>query len=301
MINPPETRYARNGAVHLAYQVIGEGPVNLVVVQSGPASHVDFIWMDRSLAESLRRLASFSRLVVYDNRGVGLSDPEPGGAAPTMDEQVDDVRAILDETGCDRAVMLGVLGGCAPVLVFTAAHPERVESLILMGGYARVSAAPGYEEGVAQADIDGIAETVLSTWGTGADLPLTNPTMAGDDSFRRWYAQMQRMAASPATAAAMARQWFEVDVRSVLPADPGAHPGHRPDWQRPVPRAPHPLPGRSHRRRQNTPSSPARTCTTSSVTTPTPCWIPSRRSSSTRASRGWRPVLVPVPWHRAVR
>ena len=218
MINPPETRYARNGAVHLAYQVIGEGPVNLVVVQSGPASHVDFIWMDRSLAESLRRLASFSRLVVYDNRGVGLSDPEPGGAAPTMDEQVDDVRAILDETGCDRAVMLGVLGGCAPVLVFTAAHPERVESLILMGGYARVSAAPGYEEGVAQADIDGIAETVLSTWGTGADLPLTNPTMAGDDSFRRWYAQMQRMAASPATAAAMARQWFEVDVRSVLPA-----------------------------------------------------------------------------------
>jgi class 3 adenylate cyclase len=218
MINPPETRYARNGAVHLAYQVIGEGPVNLVVVQSGPASHVDFMWMDRSLAESLRRLASFSRLVIYDNRGVGLSDPEPGGAAPTMDEQVDDVRAILDETGCDRAVLLGVLGGSAPALVFTAAHPERVESLILMGGYARVSAAPGYEEGVAQADIDGIAETVLSTWGTGADLPLTNPTMAGDDSFRQWYAQMQRMAASPATAAAMARQWFEVDVRSVLPA-----------------------------------------------------------------------------------
>ena len=215
---PPETRYARNGAVHLAYQVLGSGPPDLLVVQSGPNSHVDWNWMEPSLARFVRRLASFSRLILYDNRGVGLSDPVPGSAAPTMDEQVDDVRAILDETGCQRAVLMGNLAGCAPALVFAATHPERVESLILLGGYARLRAGAGYPQGLDQAAIDQIADAVLGTWGTGADLDLVAPAVAADGNFRRWYAQVQRMSASPATAAAMARQWFEVDVRSVLPA-----------------------------------------------------------------------------------
>jgi pimeloyl-ACP methyl ester carboxylesterase len=127
---PPETRYARNGAIHLAYQVLGSGPPDLLVVQSGPNSHVDHSWMEPSLARFIRRLASFSRLILYDNRGVGLSDPVPGSAAPTMDEQVDDVRAVLDETGSRRAVLLGNLAGCAPALVFAATHPGRVESLM---------------------------------------------------------------------------------------------------------------------------------------------------------------------------
>jgi pimeloyl-ACP methyl ester carboxylesterase/class 3 adenylate cyclase len=218
MIDPPETRYARNGAIHLAYQVLGEGPVNLVAVASGPGSHVDYQWMDPSVARWLRRLASFSRFVIYDNRGVGLSDPVPATAVPTVDEQVEDLIAVMDETGCERAVIAGALAGCAAALVFAAAHPERVESLILLGGYARIRVDADYPEGVDQAHIDQIADAILGTWGTGADLDLVNPTMAGDDGFRRWYAQMQRMAASPATAVAMARQWFEVDVRSVLPA-----------------------------------------------------------------------------------
>ena len=104
---PPETRYARNGAIHLAYQVLGSGPPNLLVVNSGPNTHVDYVWAEPSLARFIRRLASFSRLIMYDNRGVGLSDPVPGSAAPAMDEQVDDIRAILDETGCQRAVLMG--------------------------------------------------------------------------------------------------------------------------------------------------------------------------------------------------
>jgi len=101
--------------------------------------------------------------------------------------------------------------------VFAATHPDRVESLILLGGYARLRADAGYPQGLDQADIDLIAEAILDTWGSGADLDLIAPTVAGDDNFRRWYAQVQRMSASPATAVAMARQWFEVDVRSVLP------------------------------------------------------------------------------------
>ena len=214
---PPETRYARNGAIHLAYQVLGTGPPDLLVVQSGGNTHVDYVWMEPSLARFMRRLASFSRFITYDNRGVGLSDPVPGGAALAMDEQVDDIRAILDETGCQRAVLAGNSAGCAPVLVFAATHPGRVESLILLGGSARMRAGAGYPLGLDQAHIDQIAGAVLDTWGTGADLDLIAPTVAADDNFRRWYAQVQRMSASPATAVAMARQWFEVDVRSVLP------------------------------------------------------------------------------------
>jgi len=215
---PPETRYARNGPIHLAYQVLGSGPPDLLVVNSGPNSHVDYMWAEPSVTRFLRRLASFSRLIIYDGRGVGLSDPVPGSAAPIMDEQVDDVRAVLDEAGSRRAVILGHLAGCAPALVFAAAHPERVESLVLLGGYARLLRGADYPDGVDQAHVDLISSVFLDQWGAGDDLHFTNPSKAGDEEFRRWYARIQRMSASPATAAAMARQWFEVDVRSVLPA-----------------------------------------------------------------------------------
>jgi pimeloyl-ACP methyl ester carboxylesterase len=102
--------------------------------------------------------------------------------------------------------------------VFAATHPGRVESLILLGGYARLRAGSDYSLGLDQAHIDQLTDAILGTWGTGADLDLVAPTAAADDNFRRWYAQVQRMSASPATVVAMARQWFEVDVRSVLPA-----------------------------------------------------------------------------------
>jgi pimeloyl-ACP methyl ester carboxylesterase len=115
----------------------------------------------------MRRLASFSRLVMYDNRGVGLSDPVPGSAAPAMDEQVDDIRAVLDETGCQRAVLVGNMAGCAPALVFAAAHPGRVESLVLLGGYARLRAGDGYPQGLDQAYIDQIGAAVLGAWAPG--------------------------------------------------------------------------------------------------------------------------------------
>ena len=140
----PPTQYARNGAIHLAYQVLGEGPPNLVVVSSGPGSHMDHQWLEPHAARWLRRTASFCRMVMYDNRGVGLSDPVPNDAVPTMDEQVDDVRVIMDATHCDRAVIVGHIGGTAPALVFAASHPERVEKLILMGGYARLRRSDDY-------------------------------------------------------------------------------------------------------------------------------------------------------------
>lgn len=217
MTSIPPTQYARSGAIHLAYQVLGTGPPNLVVVSSGPGSHMDHQWSEPHAARWLRRTASFCRLVMYDNRGVGLSDPVGSDAVPTMDEQVDDVRVIMDATGCDRAVIVGHIGGTAPALVFAASHPERVEKLIVMNGYARLRRSDDYPYGVGQEQIDMIADTILAGWGTGMDLPMTDPSMVGDEDFTAWYAQMERLAASPGTAVAMARQWFEIDVRSVLP------------------------------------------------------------------------------------
>ena len=212
----PPTQYAHNGPVHLAYQVLGSGPPNLVVVSSGPGSHMDHQWTEPRAARWLRQLGSFTRLVMYDNRGTGLSDPVSAGNVPTMDDQVDDLRAIMDATGCDRAVVAGHLGGCAPAMVFAATHPERVDKLILMGGYARLRRSEDYPYGVDQDVIDMLAETILAGWGTGEDLPLVDPSMADDAEFKTWYAQMARLAASPGAAEAMARQWFDTDVRSVL-------------------------------------------------------------------------------------
>lgn len=122
---PPETRYARNGPIHLAYQVLGSGSPDLLVVNAGPNSHVDYMWAEPSVARFLRRLATFSRLIAYDSRGVGMPDPVPGSAVPAMGEQVDDIRTVLDAAGSRRAVLVGHLAGCAPALVFAATHPER--------------------------------------------------------------------------------------------------------------------------------------------------------------------------------
>jgi pimeloyl-ACP methyl ester carboxylesterase len=276
----PETRYARNGPIHLAYQVVGSGPPDLLVVNSGPNSHVDYMWAEPSVARFLRRLASFSRLIVYDSRGVGLSDPVPGSAVPAMDEQVDDIRAVLDEAGSRRTVIVGHLAGCAPALVFAAAHLERVEPLVLLGGYARLLRGADYPDGVEQGHIDQITGVILDQWGAGDDLDFTNPSKAGDEEFRRWYARVQRMSASPATAAAMARQWFEVDVRSVLPA-----------IQMPtlvMARATNVIyPAQNtrylaeHIGGPSTSSSPTPTCSTSPAT-PTMCWMKSRNSSPAR-------------------
>lgn len=218
MTSVPDTRYALNGQVHLAYQVLGEGPPTVVGVNAGPGSHMDHQWAEPHAARWLHGFADFCRLVLYDNRGVGLSDPVSADAVPTMDEQVDDLRAIMDTVGVDRAVISGHLAGCAPALVFAASHPERVESLILIGGYARLRRADDYPVGVEQETVDQIATMVLAGWGSGDDIAVMEPSMAQDDEFRSWYARMERMAASPGTAAAMARQWFDIDVRSVLPS-----------------------------------------------------------------------------------
>src|SRR5579884_1601246 len=138
----PETRYTRSGDLHIAYQVVGEGPTDLVWVP-GWISNIDHYWTEPTIARYFNRLASFSRLILFDRRGTGLSDPVP--RAPTLEEQMDDVVAVMDAAGSEQAALFAQLEGGAMAALFAATHPERTRALILYASMARTTPAPGYE------------------------------------------------------------------------------------------------------------------------------------------------------------
>ena len=216
----PETRYARSGEYHIAYQVVGDGPVDLVYVP-GWISHLDMYWEEPSVAHFLRRLASFSRLIVFDKRGIGLSDPVPAENMPNLEERMDDVRAVLDAAGSEHAAVLGQGYGCPIVMLFAATHPERVTHLVLY--------APTVKAGLRTDDFPwGPTEEELrawrqatAEWGTdefaAAWVARLAPTAVGDARFVEWAARMMRAAASPATNAAFGRMNSLMDAREVLP------------------------------------------------------------------------------------
>jgi pimeloyl-ACP methyl ester carboxylesterase len=214
----PETLYAVNGDFHLAYQTLGVGPPDILSVIPGPGSHVEQMWEEPAVARTTRRLATLGRVIVFDQRGSGMSDPVSPRDVPTMDQHIDDIRAILDTVGSRRAVLFGYLAGCAQAIVFAATYPERVESLVLFGPYARLKVDDDYTIGVPPEVVDQLVDATLSTWGKGGALPMFAPSMADDERFKTWWGQMERLSASPGTAAALIRQWFDLDVRRVLPA-----------------------------------------------------------------------------------
>jgi class 3 adenylate cyclase/pimeloyl-ACP methyl ester carboxylesterase len=214
----PETKYVRNGDVHLAYQTLGTGPRDLLFVTLGPASHIENFWEEPAVARATLRTATYGRFTLFDNRGVGLSDPIPPGTVPTIDQQLDDIRAILDEVGAGRATLIGYVAGCALAMLFAARYPERVESLILWIPYARLLIDDDYPIGVPPEFVEQVVAGTLEGWGKGTLSLMVSPSMAEDKRFNAWGAQMERLAASPGTAAALVRQWFDIDVRSVLPA-----------------------------------------------------------------------------------
>src|SRR3989442_2745077 len=193
----PDTKYARNGEIHLAYQTLGTGPPDLLGVSSGPLSHVEQIWEQPTVARVLRRLASYGRLILFDQRGTGLSDPVAPHEVPRLEEHVEDMRVILDEVGSKRAVVLGYAAGGAPAMMFAATHPERVESLILWTPYARLRIDDDYPIGVTPDVVDKLVGLTLAEWGKGASIPTMAPSMANDERFRAWAGQMERLAASP--------------------------------------------------------------------------------------------------------
>jgi class 3 adenylate cyclase len=214
---PPQTRYARNGDLHIAYQAVGTGPLDLVLVDQW-FSNVDAQWDFEPLEHVLKQLASFSRLIVFDKRGTGISDPVSVDELPTLEEWIDDLRAVLDEVGSERTALLSGIGGSLMTLLFAATYPERTSALVLIDAYARVTAAPDYPWGRPADQLSRDLESLRSVWGTqGGLLNFLAPNLLQDRTLVEEYLRYERQSASPGAARAMIGRLYESDVRHVLP------------------------------------------------------------------------------------
>jgi class 3 adenylate cyclase len=213
----PETNYARLGDLHLAYQVLGEGPPDILMLDQW-SSHVEAQWDVLPLATFRERLASFGRLIMFDKRGAGLSDPVPTSTLPTLEQWIDDASTVLDAAGSERAVVIANLGGGLLGTTFAAVHPERVASLILVDCWARYLEADDYPIGGPPEGVDGATEEVEAGAGHGLMIDLFAPSYAHDEPVRRAWARYERQAASPGMMKAVVRLMYQSDVRSVLPA-----------------------------------------------------------------------------------
>jgi pimeloyl-ACP methyl ester carboxylesterase len=215
----PKTQYARNGEVNIAYQVVGDGPIDLVLVP-GFVSHLDLSWTLPEATVFFRRLASFARLILFDKRGTGLSDPVPG--VPSLEERMEDLHAVLDAVGSERTALLGVSEGGPMSILFSATYPERASALVLYGTFPTGSPDPerfpaelcaGLERNLAT--LTGIVE---EHWGEGLSIAFFAPNLAGSTAMLRPFGLFERAAASPGMVSALLRSLSEIDVADVLPA-----------------------------------------------------------------------------------
>jgi pimeloyl-ACP methyl ester carboxylesterase len=213
----PETKYAKSGEVHIAYQVVGEGPLDLVLVP-GWISHIEHQWEDPAQARFLERLASFSRLITFDKRGTGLSDRVADSALPTLEQRMDDVRAVMDAVGCSRAALVGVSEGGPMSALFAATYPERTAALVMYGTYAKRIRDADYPWAPTREEADAVLAAYQQNWGTPFRLEVFAPSVASDERWRQWWARNQRLAASPGAGVALARMNIEIDIRDVLPS-----------------------------------------------------------------------------------
>ncbi len=217
MIEPPETNYARSGEVHIGYQVVGEGAFDLVLLDQW-FSNVDALWHLAPLARFVERLASFARVILLDKRGTGISDPVPLGGLPTLEEWMDDIRAVMDAVGSERAALVSGPGACYLTLLHAATYPERTSALVLVDGYARVTGTDDYFPELPRVMTEEAVEAIRSAWGRGGMLRAFAPAEYRDPALVRSFALYERLAASPAAAFAIGRVLYESDVRHVLPA-----------------------------------------------------------------------------------
>ncbi len=208
----PETRYAKSGELHIAYQVVGDGAVDLVHVP-GLLDTLEIGWADPALTDLYERMARFARLVVLDKRGTGLSDRLPPERVPSLEERIDDVRAVMDSVGSERAALLGVADGGPVAMYFAATYPERTAALILRATAPRLSWAPDWPWGTRPEAAERMIAAVRSEWGTGMMARLWE---ADDEESRRRAARRETLAGTPTTMAAAFRMNFATDVRDVL-------------------------------------------------------------------------------------
>jgi class 3 adenylate cyclase len=210
----PETRYASFGGDRIAYQVVGEGPD--LVMLTGTLTHVDLRWQEPAHAHYLRKLASFSRLILLDPRGSGASDPIPLDPLPTWEDEVDDLKAVLEAVGSKRATIFAC-GDAGPMaMIFAAAHPDRAQALVLANTTSRFIVADDYPFGFSAEEIDASMRRLTDSWGSQEGVSLMVPSQAHDAEFRRWYARYQRAAARPREVASYMPMVHTLDVRDVF-------------------------------------------------------------------------------------
>ena len=217
LVQPPETMYARSGDVNIAYQIIGDGPLDLVFVM-GWVSHLEYFWREPSFARFLLRLASFSRLILFDKRGTGLSDRVPINELPTLEQRMDDVRAVMDAVGSERAALCGVSEGGPMCSLFAATYPAKTLALVMIGTYAKRIRDADYPWAPTPEHRQQFFEEMREQWGGPVGLEERAPSVADDPAFRQWWATYLRMGASPGAALALTQMNAEIDVRQVLPS-----------------------------------------------------------------------------------
>ena len=213
-----ETRYALSGDVSIAYQVFGEGPLDLVVTP-GAWSHLEVVWERPEYARYMQRLASFARVIIFDKRGTGLSDRVP---TATLEERTDDLRAVMDAAGTERAALFDISEGGPLSILFAATYPDRVRALVLYGTFARYTRSFDYPFARSREEVLSGLDQMRRNWGeperVRAGVSVAAPSMAGDRDFVEWWLKFARLAVSPGAAVALARMNLDLDVRHVLPA-----------------------------------------------------------------------------------
>jgi pimeloyl-ACP methyl ester carboxylesterase len=211
----PETKFTRAGEVNIAYQVYGSGERDLIVVP-GWISNIELFWEEPRVARFFRNLGRFSRVLLFDKRGTGLSDRNTESA--TLEERMEDVLAVMEAVGSERAALLGYSEGGSMSCLFAATYPEYTDAIILIGSYATMKPKPDHPWGRPEAVQKAAQDDVMSKWGTTIGLDMRAPSMADDSQFQRWWSRYLRMSASPASAWALNNMNYEIDVRQLLPS-----------------------------------------------------------------------------------
>lgn len=211
----PETRYAQCDGIAIGYQVVGDGPIDLLYAQ-GWLSNVEYAWESPEYSRFLTKLSRFARLIWFDKRGTGMSDRNVG--FPTLDQRVQDITAVLDAVGSEQAALFGVSEGGSMASYFAATHPERVSALVLFGSFARLAWAPDYPWGRSTEQFEAFIASFIHSWGKPVDLDEGAPSVAQNPSVRDWFGAYLRFSASPHAAELITRLNNEIDTRAILPA-----------------------------------------------------------------------------------
>jgi pimeloyl-ACP methyl ester carboxylesterase len=211
----PETQFARAGDINVAYQVVGDGPIDLLYAQ-GWLTNIEYAWESPDYARFLTKLGRFSRLIFFDKRGTGMSDREVGAA--TLEQRTEDIKAVLDAVGSKRTALYGASEGGNMATLFAATYPERVSHLILFGCFARRAWAPDWPIGETREEFEARLEDWLRNWGKPFELDTGAPSVADDPAARAWFAAYLRFSASPNAMRKLTTLNYELDIRHILPA-----------------------------------------------------------------------------------